>query len=151
MCGKTIAVILDCPSFIYTYKLFVYRGRIDMRQKYIISHSNGGKNLTIKEYAVVDKEIKKKTAPVVVLEENFSFRCEEIYDGTVIVNAISQGNDTLIRTLRRRNLFPIGPHMMKIAEAVTTLYDDTEEELSMELLLDDVDLIMPKEEDELSA
>ncbi len=113
-----------------------------MRQKYLISQASDNNNLTIKEYAVVDKEIKKKSTPI-VQEENYSFLCEEIYDGTVIISSISKGQDTLIKALRTRNLFPIGEHMNKIAESVVALYDDDEEQ-SVELLFNDVDLLETK-------
>jgi hypothetical protein len=122
--------------------LFLSRKGKSMRQKYLISQAGDNNDLTIKEYAVVDKEIKKKSTPI-VQEENYSFLCEEIYDGTVIISSISKGQDSLIRTLRTRNLFPIGALMDKIAESVIALYDDDEEQ-AVELLFDDVEVLEPK-------
>ena len=115
-----------------------------MRQKFLISQAGDSNNLTIKEYAIVDKEIKKKSMPV-VQEDNYSLLCEEIYEGTVIISAISKGYDSLVRTLRTPNLFPIGEHMQKIAESVIALYNDADEQ-TLELLFDDVDMLETESE-----
>ena len=64
-------------------------------------------------------------------KENFSFLSEETYESNIIVSSISEGINTLISILRTDNMFPIEPHVNKIAESVVALYaspgDDTAE------------------------
>ena len=110
-----------------------------MRQKYVISR-NGVKNkLTIREYAIIDKNLKK--VPSSILEKrNFSFLSEETYESEIIVSSISKGMDVLVAVLRTHNIFPIGPYAIKIAESVATLYNSSEGD-SVELFFDDTDLI----------
>jgi hypothetical protein len=112
--------------------------REHMRQKYLISRETVKNKLNIREYANLQKVL-KKTAFSMPVEEPYSFLGEETYDSKLIVNAIQKGMDTLVETLRTHNLFPIWPHAIKIAESVMSLYD-SEENQSVELLFDDVDL-----------
>ena len=110
-----------------------------MRQKYVISR-NGAKNkLNIKEYAIIDKNL-KKVASTIVQKESFTFLCEETYESETIVSSISRGTNALVASLRTHNMFPIEPNATKIAESVTALYDAAEDG-SVELFFDDVDLL----------
>ena len=110
-----------------------------MRQKYVISR-NGLKNeLKIREYAVIDKNM-KKVASSMLKKGNFSFLCEETYESEIIVSTISRGTNALVAILRTPNIFPIEPYATKIAESVMALYDSSEDD-PVELFFDDVDLV----------
>ncbi len=113
-----------------------------MRQKYFISREDVKNKLNIKEYAIVQKAL-KNVASSMLSKETFSFLGEETYDGSDIVNSIKRGLDDLVSTLRTRNLFPIRPYAVKIAESVMELYD-AEGDSSVELFFDDVDLFEKK-------
>ena len=114
------------------------KGKI-MRQKYVISRDESQKKLKIREYAIIDKNL-KKVAFHMLKKSSFSFLCEETYDSDKILKSISSGLDALIASLRTPNIFPIEPYASKIAEAVVSLYDSSETG-SLELYFDDVDLI----------
>lgn len=117
-----------------------------MRQKYLISQDDSTHHLTIKEYAVVDKEVKKKSLPI-VQEDNFSFLCQEVYDEEIVVRSIAEGPEALTRTIRTNNLFPTSEQMHKIIASVTALYEDKDGNQSIELLFDDADLLVTNTEE----
>ena len=119
-----------------------------MRQRFLLSHAGQSNDLTIQEYAVVDKEVGKKMGPI-VQEDDYSFLCEETYDGAVISGAIAKGRDALMRTLRTPNMFPTSDQMVKIVESVIALYDEDEENQSVEIFFDDVDFLMAEAEEAL--
>jgi hypothetical protein len=110
-----------------------------MRQKYVISRSIAKNNLRIKEYAIIDKNIKKVESSI-LRKDNFSFLCEENYESDAIVSSISKGKNALITVLRTNNIFPIEPYAVKIAETVKELYKISEDG-SVELFFNDVDLV----------
>lgn len=109
-----------------------------MRQRYIISKKGIGNDLTIMEYAVVGKNPGKQIGTMPIQEE-YSLLCQERYDGKDIQPSIADGTDGLIDVLRTRNLFPIGPLAVKIAETVTALYHSTEDGTA-DLYFDDAEL-----------
>lgn len=115
-----------------------------MRQKYLITQKGKHSDLTIQEYAVIDKDLKNVASPL-LREDQFSFLCEEHYDGSTIISSISQGVEALIDTLRTTNLYPIKPYAQKIAESVLELYG-SESENSVELFFDDADLMVHDQE-----
>ena len=110
-----------------------------MRQKYVISRNGAKHELKIREYAVIDKNMKKVKSSMLI-KESFSFLCEETYESEIIVSSISKGTNALLATLRTRNIFPIEPYAAQIAESVMTLYH-TSKEGSVELFFDDIDLV----------
>lgn len=110
-----------------------------MRQKYVISRNDTNRILKIKEYAVIDKDL-KKVASRILKKDNFSFLSEEIYEKEIIINSISTGIAALVATLRTHNIYPIEPYITKIAESVMNLYDSSEDG-SVELFFDDLDLL----------
>ena len=110
-----------------------------MRQKYVISQDGDKKELKIREYAVIEKNLRKMVYPM-PQKGKFSFLCEETYGSEIILSSISEGMDALVAILRTRNLYPIEPYATKIAESVMELYKSPEDG-SMELFFDDVDLI----------
>ena len=110
-----------------------------MRQKYVISRDGAKDRLKIREYAVIDKDMKKVASPL-LKKGSFSFLCEETYESEMIESSISKGTNALIAILRTHNIFPIEPYVNKIAESVMALYNSSEDG-SVELFFDDADLI----------
>jgi hypothetical protein len=110
-----------------------------MRQKYIISRDDTGKQLKIREYAVTERDPKKVLLSMLE-KSKFSFLCEETYASEAIRRAIALGRQVLVARLRTRNIFPIEPYATTIAEAVTDLYQASEEG-AVELCFDDADLL----------
>jgi len=98
-----------------------------MKQKYVISKNNEKKELVIKEYAELDKEI-------------FSLLCEHTYDQKEIKSAIAEGKEILISALRRDNMYPIGRFAEKMAAAVMDLFASQKDQ-SVELLFNDIDVL----------
>ena len=110
-----------------------------MRQKYVISRNGTKNNLKIREYAMIEKNLKKVVSSM-SQKGNFSFLCEETYESDIVVSSISKGINALVATLRTNNMFPIKPYAIKLAESVTELYNSPEEG-PVELFFDDVDRV----------
>lgn len=98
-----------------------------MKQKYTIVRDDENKQLIIREFAELDKEM-------------LSLLCEETYDSKVIRAAIKSGKGDLISTLRTNNLYPPGIYAEKIADAVKELYVGKGKE-SEDLFFDDLELL----------
>lgn len=103
-----------------------------MKQKYLILKDNDKKELIIREFAELDKEV-------------FSPLCEEIYDAKVIRSAIKEGKETLIQVLRTKNMYPPVIYANQIADAVLSIFAAKEPE-SLELFFDDIELINQDEQ-----
>jgi hypothetical protein len=103
-----------------------------MKQKYLILKDNDKKELIIREFAELDKEV-------------LSPLCEEIYDAKLIQSAIKEGKETLIQVLRTKNMYPPGIYANQIAQAVLSIFAAKEPE-SLELFFDDIELINQDEE-----
>lgn len=99
-----------------------------MKHKYLIERNTEQKQLTIKEYAELDKEA-------------LSFLCQETYAEEKIAAAITKGKDALIAALRTPNMYPSGLFANKIVEVVLTMYGP-EPSPSSEVVLDDADFII---------
>ncbi len=97
-----------------------------MKYKYALAKLEDG-GLSIKEYADLDKEI-------------FSLLCEEIYPAEKIASAVQAGGSALITVLRSRNLYPPRHYSIKIANAISELFNS--EETSIELMFSDMDTIV---------
>jgi len=110
-----------------------------MRQKYVISRDGVKNKLKIREYAIIDKNMKKVVSSM-LQNESFSFLCEETYESEMIMSSISKGMNALVAILRTHNIFPIEPYSTKIAESVMGLYNSSEDS-SVELFFDDIDLV----------
>lgn len=106
-----------------------------MHQKFMIFQDTDKDTLTIREYAVVGKNL-KKMVPALLIEEDFSLMAKETYDGASISKSIAKGVDALVTTLRTTNLFPIMPYAVKIAESVMEMYDSPEDN-AVELVFND--------------
>lgn len=110
-----------------------------MRQKYVISRDGVKNKLKIREYAIIDKNL-KKLASSILEKGSYTFLCEETYESEIIMSSISKGMTALVAVLRTHNIFPIKPNATKIAESVMALYNSSEDD-SVELFFDDVDFL----------
>jgi hypothetical protein len=98
-----------------------------MKQKYAIIRDDKNKQLIVREFAELDKEI-------------LSLLCEETYEEKRIRSAIRKGQEELIAALRTKNLYPPGIYAKKIADTVKKLYAAKDED-SAELFFDDLELL----------
>ena len=110
-----------------------------MRQKYLLRKDMDKNELTIREFANLDKELKGRDFTNID-KETFSLLCEETYNGKIMISAIKKGKETLVSELRTDNLFPIGLYVNKIAESVMELYE-SKNSSSFELLFDDKEFL----------
>jgi len=94
-----------------------------MKQKYSILNDDTKKELIIREYAELDKEM-------------LSLLCEETYDAQKIKADMAQGKEVLIGKLRTRNMYPPHNFAGRIAEAVISLFSP-DGPSSAELFFDD--------------
>lgn len=102
-----------------------------MKQKYSIHKDIENKNLVIKEYAELDKEI-------------LSLLCEETYPEDVVTAAIRDDKEKLIAVLRTRNMYPPSVFANSIADLVIALYG-SEGEQSTEIFFDDKEIFEANE------
>ena len=107
--------------------LFQLERERKMKQKYTIIKDSKNKQLIIREFAELDKEI-------------LSLLCEETYEQKMIMAAIKSGKEHLISALRTNNLYPPGIYAEKIADAVKELYTTRGKE-SEDLFFDDLELL----------
>jgi hypothetical protein len=110
-----------------------------MKQKFLITLDEKTNQLSIKEYAVLERAYKYSDAAGIE-KDNYSFLYKETYDSDVIKSAISESKETLISTLRTQNMFPIESYINEMAESVIDLYG-SKQNLSVELVFDDKDLL----------
>jgi hypothetical protein len=110
-----------------------------MKQRYLISRDEKTSELTIEEYAVIAGNLKRHEVSALA-KDDFTLLCIESYEGKIIKNAISQGKDALVDTLRTDNLYPIGIYAGVIADSVIEIYGK-DNSLSKELLFDDLHLL----------
>jgi hypothetical protein len=103
-----------------------------MKQKYTIVKDVKNRQLIIREFAELDKEI-------------LSLLCEETYEQKVIRAAIRSGKEELIAALRTDNLYPPGIYAEKIADAVKELYTAKGKE-SEDLFFNDLELLAKEPE-----
>ena len=116
-----------------------------MKQKYLITKDQKTQQLTIQEFAELDKDA-------------FSLVCEEAYDGKKIKSAVSEGKESLIQTLRTPNLYPVAEYADKIADSIIDMFNQGNQD-SIEIAFDDIEALKKekaakageKEEDESVA
>jgi len=114
-----------------------------MKQKYSIHKDTEQQKLVIKEYGELNKEI-------------LTLLCEEAYPEDVILAAIKEGKEALIKVLRTRNMYPPGVFANSIADLVIAFYGSDGEQ-STEIMLDDKeffesnDVGAPQEEEEVAS
>jgi hypothetical protein len=102
-----------------------------MKQKYTVARDTDKHQLTIQEFAELDKE-------------QLSLLCQETYNADDIKAAISKGKPALISALRTHNMYPPGVYAEKIADSVIRLYD-SEDGGSADLYFDDKELFSKAE------
>ena len=106
-----------------------------MKQKYQIVKDDETKLMILREFAELDKGI-------------FSPICEETYEAKTIRAAIRKGEKELQDVLKTNNMYPPGVYIQKLANAVIDLFKSKDQQ-SVELLLDDIELLVPEEEEDL--
>ena len=111
-----------------------------MKQKFRIWKKAKGKELLIKEYAVLTAESRKQKFPGLI-NQDFSLLCEQSYQADEVKKATSRGKDELIVFLRNRHFFPIGMCMNLIADCVTTMYSSKGEQRE-DLIVDDKEVLL---------
>ena len=106
-----------------------------MLQRYDISMNAETNRLSIKEFAVIERQFRKRdySDPA---KENFSLVNEVAYDGDDIREAINKGGGALISALRSEYFFPISACAELIAERVIELFNGNSNSFS-ELFFDD--------------
>lgn len=105
-----------------------------MRQKYQMIRDDVGKILKIREYAIIDKNLKNVSTSN-LREMDFFLLYEETYDSSMIESAIA-GEGDLIQTLRTVNFFPAANYAAELADAVEGLYG-SKKQGQTELFFDD--------------
>lgn len=98
-----------------------------MKQKYVISRDTEKKELVIKEYADLDKDI-------------LTLVCEETYSDKNIESAIRKSREALLFVIRTEKLYPPVLFADKIATSIIRIYDSKNNQ-SEELFFDDLDFI----------
>lgn len=101
-----------------------------MKQKYILSRDMEKEVLTIREFSELSKD-------------SFTLVCEENYGLEKIERAIAEGKESLIKTLRTPNFYPVAIYIGKIADMVISLFEakaPADPSEPQELLFDDADL-----------
>lgn len=98
-----------------------------MKHKYTIIKDTDNKQLVIREYGELDKDA-------------MSLLCEETFDQKAVKEAIKEGGNVLVSTLRTKNLYPPGVYAVQIAQAVEQLYSSKRNE-PLDLLFDDLTAI----------
>ncbi|AOY58283.1 hypothetical protein [Desulfococcus multivorans] len=107
-----------------------------MRHKFTILQDTDKDTFIIREYAVVEKHLKKMLT-LMPSEDDFSLMAEETYAGKNLSKLISRGAVAeLVTSLRTDNLFPINPYATKIAESIIAMHASAECRF-MELFFDD--------------
>ena len=110
-----------------------------MLQRYDITLDEDAKRLSIKEFAVIGRNVQKR-AYYDSAQENYSLIHEVSYNSDDIRAAINKGQESLISELRSDDFFPIHSLAKKMAEEVTNLFDGGLDHFS-ELFFDDRTLL----------
>jgi hypothetical protein len=108
-----------------------------MRQRYLIVSDPKKHTLTIREFAVIEKNL-TNTDTSMLRSEDYSFLHEEVYDGPIIESSISDGKRALVSALRTPSFFPAEQNAAKIAESVIQLLHSNGNR-SLEVFIDDLE------------
>jgi len=106
-----------------------------MLQRFDISLDAETNRLSIKEFAVIERQFRKRDS-YEPAKENFSLMHEVAYDGDDIREAIKKGDGALISALRSDNFYPISACVERIAKKVFELFNGNSNNFS-ELIFDD--------------
>ena len=110
-----------------------------MLHRYDISLDGDANRLSIKEFAVIGRKL-RKSEYYDRANEIYSLIHEESYDADIIRSAINKGQNALISELRSDYFFLIYPWAKIMAKEVTNLFNGTSDQFS-ELFLDDRKLL----------
>ena len=110
-----------------------------MLQRYDISLDEDAKHLSIKEFAVIGRNVQKR-ASYDSAQESYSLIHEVSYDSDDIRAAIKKGQEALITELRSDDFFPFHSLAKIMAEEVTKLFNGSSDHFS-ELFFDDRTLL----------
>ena len=110
-----------------------------MLQRYDISMDNDTNQISIREFAVIERNSRKSEHYDFTLE-NYSLIHDVTYDVDTIRAAAKEGSEALITELRTDDFFPIGSCAKVIAESVAGLFDGNTEPVS-EVFFDDRTLL----------
>ena len=104
-----------------------------MKQKYVVLLDNETGQLSIQEYAELDKEM-------------LSLLCEETYDAETIKNAMQKDRNALIQALRTHNMYPPGMYTERIADAIFAMFQPGANP-SAELFFEEREMFDPLDEE----
>jgi len=112
-----------------------------MLQRFDISLDAETNRLSIKEFAVIERQFRKRDSYEPAKENfslmhDFSLMHEVAYDGDDIREAIKKGDGALISALRSDNFYPISACVERIAKKVFELFNGNSNNFS-ELIFDD--------------
>ncbi len=110
-----------------------------MLHRYDISLDEDANRLSIKEFAVIGRKL-RKNEHYDHTKESYSLMHEVSYDGDIIRAAIDKGQEALISALRSDEFFPIHSWVKIMAEEVTHLLNGSLDHFS-ELFFDDLALL----------
>jgi hypothetical protein len=106
-----------------------------MLHRYDISLDGDANRLSIKEFAVIGRKL-RKSQHYDHAQESYSLIYEVSYDGDIIRAAINKGQEALISALRSDDFFPVHSWAKIMAEEVTNLFNGSLDHFS-ELFFDD--------------
>ncbi len=115
-----------------------------MLHRYDISLDGDANLLSIKEFAVIGRKLRKSEF-YDHTQESYSLMHEVSYDGDIIRAAINKGQEALISELRSDDFFPIHSRAKIMAEEVTNLFNGSLDYFS-ELFFDDRTLLSEENE-----
>lgn len=118
-----------------------------MRQRYLIVCDPKKHTLTIREYAVIEKNF-TNTVTSMLRPEDYSLLHEEVYDGPIIESSISDGTKALVAKLRTPSFFPAEHNAAKLADSIIQLIQSNKNR-SLEVFIDDLELKGKKQKVEL--
>jgi hypothetical protein len=110
-----------------------------MLHRYDISLDGDANRLSIKEFAVIGRKLRKNEY-YDDTKESYSLIYEVSYDGAIILAAINKGQEALISELRSDDFFPVHSWVKIMAEEVTNLFNGSPDHFS-ELFFDDLTLL----------
>ena len=96
-----------------------------MLQRYDISLDGNSNRLSIKEFAVIGRKLRKNEY-YDHAQENYSLIHEVSFDGDTIRAAINKGQEALISELRSDDFFPNHSRAKIMAGEVTNLFNDSD-------------------------
>lgn len=104
-----------------------------MKQKYAIEIDTEKRELILKEYAELDKEM-------------LSLLCQQSYDLSAVESAAGLGRTELIKLIRTQNLYPPSVYMDRLADEIMAMVGAENETTASEVFFDDLELLTQERE-----